>query len=40
MGAEATTHADTTPISRGVDGSKSMTFSFANSPGRIFQLGS
>ena len=36
----ATTHADTTPISRVVDGSGSMTFSFANTPGRIFQLGS
>lgn len=36
----ATSHADTTPINRIVDGSGSMTFSFANSPGRIFQLGS
>lgn len=36
----ATTHADTTPIDRTVDGSGSMTFSFANTPGRIFQLGS
>lgn len=36
----ATTHADTTPINRVVDGSGSMTFSFANTPGRIFQLGS
>lgn len=36
----ATSHSDTTPISRVVDGSGSMTFSFANTPGRIFQLGS
>lgn len=36
----ATSHADTTPINRVVDGSGSMTFSFANSPGRIFQIGS
>ncbi len=36
----ANSHADTTPISRVVDGSGSMTFSFANTPGRIFQLGS
>ena len=36
----ATSHADTTPINRIVDGSGSMTFSFANTPGRIFQLGS
>lgn len=36
----ATSHADTIPINRIVDGSGSMTFSFANTPGRIFQLGS
>ena len=36
----ATSHADTTPINRIVDGSGSMTFSFANTPGCIFQLGS
>lgn len=36
----ANSHADTTPINRVVDGSGSMTFSFANSTGRIFQLGS
>ena len=36
----ANSHANTTPISRVVDGSGSMTFSFANGTGRIFQLGS
>lgn len=36
----ADNHANTTPISRVVDGSGSMTFSFSNGTGRIFQLGS
>lgn len=33
-------HANTTAIARVVDGSGSMTFSFSNGTGRIFQLGS